>query len=318
MFTITKEEIGTTGAVFTLSGVVPSQGGNRFFIQPDNSLIPIGEWQSYEVKVKVQTGGCVSGAIVNAPLNISAGTMVGSGSVNDLLAPIRPTTTTTTTTPTTTSPTTMLSSMVNTMVSTIASACKYFSNAAYVTGSGLAMGANVGNAFTIVLNDATQGRYGWFRAVDSNGNFPVGGQTYRLKMESDIDIIGSANTGAFNFGSGTFTTFNYTSITPTTPIETDIVWGTPRADGFNGFSFRLPSWGLGTKKGNIRITISTLECVVPQPTTMVTPTPTIRPTTTTTSPVMVNPTTMVTPTTTTRPPATTSPIPTTTTTTTRV
>jgi hypothetical protein len=297
MFNISKEEIGTTGAVFTFSGVVPSQGGNRFFIQPDNSLLPFGDWQSYEFKVKVQTGGCVSGAVVNTPLNISAGTMVGSGSVNDLLAPTRPTTTTTTTTPTTTSPTTMLSSMVNTMVSTIASACKYFSDAAYLTGSGLALGANVGNAFTIVLNNTSQGRYGTFRVVDSNGNFPIAGQTYRLKMESDIDIIGSANTGAFNFGSGTFTTFNYTSITPTTPIEADIVWGTPRADGFNGFTFKLPSWGLGTKTGNIRITISTLECVVPQPTTTTTrPVSTTSPittTTTTTSPISTTTTTRV-------------------------
>ena len=101
MFTITKEEIGTTGAVFTLSGVVPLQGGNRLYIQADNSLIPFAEWQNFDIKVKVQTGGCVSGAIVNTPLNISTGNMLTSGSVNDLLT--RPTTTTTT--PTTTSPT---------------------------------------------------------------------------------------------------------------------------------------------------------------------------------------------------------------------
>ena len=97
MFTISKEEIGTTGAVFTLSGVVPLQGGNQLYIQPDNSFISFGEWQNFDIKVKVQTGGCVSGAIVNSPLNISTGNMLTSGSVNDLL-----------TRPNTTPPTTMV------------------------------------------------------------------------------------------------------------------------------------------------------------------------------------------------------------------
>lgn len=161
-------------------------------------------------------------------------------------------------------------SMVNSMVNTMANACRYFSNATSLGGSGLSLGTNVGNAITIVLNNASQGRYMTIRALDSNGNLPIGGQTYRIKIESDIEIIGGTDTGRFTFGGDAtkLTTFTYTSITPTTPIEADIVWGGARADGETQFAFKLPSWGLGTKTGNIRITISTLECVVPQPNTM--------------------------------------------------
>ena len=118
MFTILKEEIGTTGAVFTLSGVVPLQGGNQLYIQPDNSFIPFAEWQSFDIKVKVQTGGCVSGAIVNTPLNISTSNTLPSGaSVNDLITRPNitptpmvtpPTTMVTTSTPMVKPPTTMV------------------------------------------------------------------------------------------------------------------------------------------------------------------------------------------------------------------
>ncbi len=302
MFNISKEEIGTTGAIFTLSGVVPSEGGNQFYIQPDNSLIPYGEWQSFDIKVKVQTGGCVSGAVVNSPLNISTGTMLGSGSVNDLLAPTRPTSTTTTTTPTPSS----MTSMVNTMVNTITNACRYLKNT--VKGAGgstaLSFGAPIGNAFTILLNNASSGRSMPVRFLDANNQPPSIGETYRVKMEIDVPLNGLNNTGGISIGTAVFP---FQTITPNAPLEFDLVYSSNGSLPIGLGYFSLPALAVPLT-ATIRVTMSTLACIVPQPTTMVTPTTTTRPTTTTTSPVMVTPTT------TTRPVATTSPIPTTTTT----
>lgn len=101
MFSLTASEIGS-GGVFTLTGVVPQGGGNHFYLVGDSTQNSASLAWGANFKLKVETGGCVSGAIVNTPLNISTSNMLTTGSVNDLLT--KPTTTTTSPISTTTSP----------------------------------------------------------------------------------------------------------------------------------------------------------------------------------------------------------------------
>jgi hypothetical protein len=93
---LTKDEIAS-GGIFTLTGVIPANGGNEMYLVSDSTNAVAESWGA-NIRVKVQTGGCIAGQTPNTPLPIGGGSMLTTGSVDDLL--VKPPTTTPTPTPT--------------------------------------------------------------------------------------------------------------------------------------------------------------------------------------------------------------------------
>ena len=94
---LTKDEIGS-GGIFTLTGVIPSIGGKQLYLIADATQSSFNLAWGANIKFKVQTGGCIGGQTPNTPLPIVGGSMLTTGSVDDLL--VKPPTTTPTPTPT--------------------------------------------------------------------------------------------------------------------------------------------------------------------------------------------------------------------------
>jgi hypothetical protein len=142
--------------------------------------------------------------------------------------------------------------------------CQYLTSFSRSGGSSaMSLGANLGNACNIIMNNATFGRYIQIGLSGTSGT-PIAGQTYYVQIDYTTSIsYGQGATGFIDLGDvatggGTRTYFSMNSAG--TPIIASGVWGTGNA-GANYFYLQLPSWtGGGTVSGNIYVTVGIGTC----------------------------------------------------------
>lgn len=139
--------------------------------------------------------------------------------------------------------------------------CTYFDTFIKIGGSSsLTVGANVGNAANIVVNNATRGSYITVSVQGTGGITPIAGQSYFVKLDytancpSPVIKNGYINLGNVITGGGTQTSFTLQS--SGTSIIASGVWGTT-ANPVNNFYIKLPTWSnVGSLySGNIYVTV---------------------------------------------------------------
>ena len=145
--------------------------------------------------------------------------------------------------------------------------CDYYNAFAKTGGSStITVGANLGDACNIVVNNATSSRYVVIAVNNILGETPVAGQTYYIRVDytftTPVSPIrqGDIQLGNVTTGGGSIISLGGLQ-TPGTPIIVNAVWGTPISTATNTFRLVLPGYsGGGLMNGNMYITVGFGNC----------------------------------------------------------